>query len=321
DDLLAPVVGDDGDLVELVVLFEPDPAADVGDRRLVARHPGLEQLLHPRQTTGDVTAGTTLVERPHGQLGTGLTDGLGGDDADRLADVDQLAGRHRTAVAHRAHPGAGGAGEHRPHLDLGDAGRQQRLDLRVAQVVAPFDDDVAVLVDRVGGQRPGVGRGLDVLIADQRAVRLPLGERDVDAALGLAVVLAHDDVLRHVHQTTSQVTRVGGPQRGVRQTLTGAVGVDEVDQHGQALTERGLDRPRDELTLRVGHQALHAGQGPGLGEVTRGAGLHDHDDRVVLGVEVPQHLPHLFGGVLPDLDQGLVAFLVVYRTALVLLLD
>ena len=124
-----------------------------------------------------------------------------------------------------------------------------------------------------------------------------------------------------VHQTTGQVTRVGGTKSGVRQTLSGAVGVDEVLQHRQALAERGLDRPRDELTLRVGHQTLHAGQRAGLGEVTRGTGVDDRDDRVVLRVVLPQRLADLFGGVLPDLDQRLVALVVVERAALVLLLD
>ena len=158
-------------------------------------------------------------------------------------------------------------------------------------------------------------------VADQASVRLALGQVDDDAPLGTAVVLAHDHVLRHVHQTTGQVTRVGGAKRGVGQTLTGTVGVDEVLQHRQPLAERGLDRPRDELTLRVGHQTLHAGQRAGLGEVTRGARIHDRDDRVVIGVVRPQRLADLFGGLLPQLDEGVVALLMVQGAALVLALD
>ncbi len=155
----------------------------------------------------------------------------------------------------------------------------------------------------------------------RRAVGAALGEVDDDAALGAAVVLADDDVLRDVHQTTGQVARVGGTQRGVRQTLAGAVGVDEVLQHRQALAEGGLDRTRDELALGVGHQTLHAGQRAGLGEVTRGARLHDRDDRVVLGVVGAQRVTDLLGGLLPQLHQSVVALLLVQRTALVLLLD
>ena len=171
DDFLATVVGDDGDLVEALGLVELHPTGDVRDRRLVARHAGLEQLLHAGQTAGDVLTDTALVEGAHGQLRAGLADGLRGHDADRLADVDQLAGRHRTAVAHRTHAGAGRAGQHRANLDLGDARRQQRIDRRVTEIVTPLDDDVALLVDGVGGQSPRVRRGLDVRVADAASCR------------------------------------------------------------------------------------------------------------------------------------------------------
>jgi hypothetical protein len=46
-----------------------------------------------------------------------------------------------------------------------------------------------------------------------------------------------DDVLRHVHQLAGHVAGVGGLERGIGQTLAGAVGGDEVFQHGQALAE------------------------------------------------------------------------------------
>ena len=99
------------------------------------------------------------------------------------------------------------------------------------------------------------------------------------------------------------------------------MGVDEVLQHRQTLAERGLDRTRDELTLRVGHQALHTGQRSGLGEVTGRTGLHDRDNRVVLGVVRTQSVTDLFGRLLPQLHQCVVALLTVQCTALVLLFD
>nr|VTP02524.1 hypothetical protein BIN_B_03507 [Mycobacterium kansasii] len=324
-DLLAAVVGHDGDLVETLTVFQPDPACDVGDRRLTARHAGLEQLLHPGQTTGDVLTDTTLMEGTHGQLRARLTDGLGGHNADRFTDVDQLASGHRAPITRRAHAGAGGTGQHRTNLYLRDPRGQQRIDLRVTQVLAARHDHVARLVDRVDTQSPCVRRGFDVRVTDQRDLPinpgLTLGQLDDDAALGAAVVLAHDDVLGHVHQATGQVARVGGTQRGVGQALSSTVGVDEVLEHGQALAERRLDRTRDELTLGVGHQTLHSGQRPGLGEVTRSTRVDDGDDRVIAGIVLPQRLAHLVGGFLPDLDQGLVAFVVVQSATLELLFD
>src|SRR5690606_2225646 len=245
---------------------------------------GLEQLLDTRQTGGDVLTGdATLVERTHGQLRTRLTDRLGGDDTDGLADVHQLAGGHRAAVAHRAHAHGRLTGQHAAHLDLGDAEAEQLLDRRVTQVVTAVDHHVAVGVGGVLGQRPGVDRRGDVLARHDLTVLGAVPDLHLDTAAGATVGLADDDVLRDVHQTTGQVTRVGGPQRGVRQTLARTVRGDEVLRHRQALTEVRLDRPRDVLTLRVGHQTTHTGQRPDLGHVARRTRLHDHRDRVVRG--------------------------------------
>ena len=54
---------------------------------------------------------------------------------------------------------------------------------------------------------------------------------------GTAVLLANDNVLRHVDQTTSEVTRVGSVRRGVDQALTGAVGGNEVLERQKTLAE------------------------------------------------------------------------------------
>ena len=50
------------------------------------------------------------VERTHRELRAGLANRLRGDDADRRADLDLLAGRQVTAVALRAHAMLGIAG-------------------------------------------------------------------------------------------------------------------------------------------------------------------------------------------------------------------
>src|SRR5690606_10761295 len=121
--------------------LDADPTGGLRDRRATLRGPGLEQLDHAGQTLRDVVGRghTAGVERPHRQLGAGLTDRLGGDDADRLADVDELAGRQRPAVALRAGTGAGLAGQHGADLDLLDAGRDQLTDLDVTEVLARLD--------------------------------------------------------------------------------------------------------------------------------------------------------------------------------------
>ena len=87
------------------------PSISVIDR-LALGDARLEQLLDARQTLGDVLAGDAAgVERPHRELRARLADRLGGDDAHRLAEVDEVAGGQVAAVAHAAHAVARGAGE------------------------------------------------------------------------------------------------------------------------------------------------------------------------------------------------------------------
>src|SRR6202012_2671887 len=98
--LFRAVVRCDDDLPGLLGLLDLDPALVLADRGETLGDPRLEQLLNTGQTVGDVrTRDTTGVEGTHRQLGTGLTDRLGGDDADGLADVHPLASGQRTAVA------------------------------------------------------------------------------------------------------------------------------------------------------------------------------------------------------------------------------
>ena len=165
---LGAVVRGDDDLLQPVGVLDLDPARRLGDRRLALGLTRLEQLLDARQTLGDVVTGhTTGVEGPHRQLGARLADGLRGDDADGLADVDQLAAGQRPAVAHRA--GAAGrlTGEDAAHLDLADAVVDQQPDVDVTEVDPGRQQHLAVGAEHVGGQGPGVDRGLDVLVEDQ----------------------------------------------------------------------------------------------------------------------------------------------------------
>ena len=156
-----------------------------------------------------VTGDPTGVERTHGQLSTGLTDRLGRDDADGLAHVHQLAGGERAAVAGRAGAERRLTGQHRTHPNLGHAAGDQLVDQDVTEVRATGRHHGAVDFD-ILGQHPGVHARLRVAVLDQPAVGRGRCDRQLDAPLGATVLFADDHVLRHVHQTTGQVTRVGG---------------------------------------------------------------------------------------------------------------
>ena len=114
--------------------------------------------------------------------------------------------------------------------------------------------------------------------------------------------IAHDHVLGDVDQAPGQVARVGGAERRVGEALAGAVGRDEVLEHGQALHEVGLDRPLDDLALRIGHQAAHAGQLADLLERSAGSRVGHHEDRVELVEVVLHRLADLVGGRCPTVS-------------------
>ena len=111
----------------------------------------------------DVRAGDAAgVERTQGQLRTRLADRLGGDDAHRVADRDELAGGHGHAVAALAHAGLGLALEHGANAGsrvvvlaerLGDLGQ---LSLVISVVL--LDQDLAALPSGRRGEAAGEGR-------------------------------------------------------------------------------------------------------------------------------------------------------------------
>ena len=210
--------------------------------------------------------------------------------------------------------------EHEADLDLLDAGCHQLADLDVAEVLARSDEGLAGLgVGDLGGRRPGVHHGLGVLVLDHGAVGQALADPLGQTALGAAVVLTDDDVLRDVDQATGQVARVGRA-RAVGHALAGAVGGDQVLQHREALANfaligRGMISP-----LGVGHQAAHGADLTDLVHVPRRARVDHHVDRVGLVVSVLHRLADLARGLGPDLDKLLATLVVGDQSALVLLL-
>ena len=276
---------------------------------------------------------TTDVEGPHGQLGTRLTDGLGGDDADRFAGVDQHAAAQVATVALGAQAIAHIAGQRGAHAHLVDAQLLNLLDqVLVEQFAGRNGGFLRLGVDHVHSgdtTQHAVAQRLDDLTAlDQRT--------HGHTVAGAAVVLGHHQILRHVHQTTGQITRVGGLQRGVGQTLTSTVGGDEVLQNVQTFAEVRRDRRLDDRAVRLGHQAPHARQLTDLRGRTTGARVGHHVDGVerllllhqtfavddVLGCQLVHHgLGHLVTGLGPDVHHLVVALALGHQTRGVLLLD
>ena len=160
-----------------------------------------------------------------------------------------------------------------------------------------------------------------MLVLDPRALRRLVRDVRRDRAVGAAVLLAHDELLRDVDEPPGQVPGVGGPQRRVGQALAGAVRRDEVLEHRQALAEVRLDRPRDDLALRVGHEAAHARDLADLHDVPAGTRVGHHVDRVRLAELGLHGVLHLVGRLGPDRDELLPALVVGDDALAVLALD
>ena len=317
---MAVAVHDD----EVVGRRRPSPLVALDHREVVEAHDalvlGVEHRLfrHPRRRAAD-------VERAHRQLRAGLADRLRGDDADRQAEFDHLAGGQVAAVAVGADAAPRLAGQHRADLHLLDAGVLDFGGLVFVDDVVDVEHDVAGhrvddLLERDAAD-DAVAQRLDDLAALDDGPGL-------DAVDRAAVVFRDDHVLGDVDETARQVARVGGLQRRVGQALAGAVRRDEVLEHRQAFAEVGADRRLDDLARRLGHQAAHAGQLADLLLAAAGARVgHDVDrvERPPFAVELLHFGEHLVGDLLghvrPHGDDLVLALAVGDRAFEVLLLD
>ena len=249
-------------------------------------------LGHDGGVGGGVGGDTTGVERTEGKLRTGFTDGLGGDDADGLALLHHTAGGEVAAVALHADAMLALAGEHRTYLDALD-GRSLYLG----------GDGLG---DFLAGSHDELSGGGMYDIVHGHAAKNALAERGDDfvavlqsgtyqSAEGAAVFLVDDHIVRHIDESTGEVTGVGRLQGGVGQTLTGTVGGDEVLQHGHTFLEVRKNRVLDNLRafgtglLRLGHQTTHTGKLGNLVGRTTGTGIEHHEH----GVETLVGLGHL----------------------------
>src|SRR5690606_15964980 len=216
--LFLAVLGGDDHLAASLALHDGDDAVDLGDDRLALGLASLKELFDPGQARRDVIDArhASRMEGAHGQLGAGLADGLGGDDADRLAYLDQLARREVTAVAPDAHPVPRAARQHRTDFHLFDARILDGCGRGLVDQLVLLDQHLAGLRMQHGlcGHPPSdpVPQGFDDLLDPSGDF---LDGTDDDSLGRAAVFLPDDHVLGDVDQAPGEVSRVGGPQSGV----------------------------------------------------------------------------------------------------------
>ena len=190
-----PVLAGDLDDHVLLGVVLRDHTGDLAHDGHALGTAALEQLLNTGQTLCNILGrcDTAGMEGTHGQLSTGLTDGLCGDNTDRLAQTDRLTVCHIGTVAACADTGLCTAGQQAADLQTGDTGC---LDLvGIVQV-----DHLALGHDNLAGD--GVdhiahGKTANQTLAEALDLLLALVDlRDPQAVGGAAVDLT--DSLPHL---------------------------------------------------------------------------------------------------------------------------
>ena len=285
-------------------LLHFDDTIDLRQHSLSLGRPGLEELLHPRQTACDVDArDASRVESTHRELSTRLADALGRDDAHRLAHHYRGPRRERVAVTVAAHAPMGLAGHRRPDEYAVHARIAQRLAVRIDHRLVAVYQDLARL--RVSCRGRGQTAG-DALLERGRQRGVPVVLYP-EARLRPAIVSRDGHLLGDIDQATGQIPAVRRPERRVGLSFPGSVGRDEVLEHAKPLAEVRLDRTVDDPSLRVGHQPPHAGHLLDLRDVALGpGGGHQVDAAVVaqislddVGEVVAGARPYLYGVSVP----------------------
>jgi hypothetical protein len=233
---------------------------------------------------------TADVEGPHGQLGAGLTNGLGGNNTDGLADVDHVTAAEIAAIALGADTALGLTGQHRTDHDLINAGG---LD--------SFHPVLGDFLIHGRGLRPVWDRHIfkghtPKIRSPMRTITSPPSISGSAAMIPRMVPQSFSTMVES--WATSTRRRVRYPEFAVFSAVSArplrAPWVEmKYSRTLQALPKIGLDRCFDDLAGGLGHQAAHTGKLPDLILGTAGAGI-SHD---INGVETLDLLDLLSGAL------------------------
>ena len=169
--------------------------------------------------TGLCGGNTTSVERTHGELGARLPNGLGGNDANSLSQVNQLVVSQGPAIALAANRTGRLASQRRADHNGGNACRLNSPAQRGIHLAIPFHHHCAIgSNDRFGSEAADQFAGKTTFL-----VRL-----NQDAASCATILFAHDDVLGNIHQTPGEIARICRTQGRVYETLTGPIGGNHI---------------------------------------------------------------------------------------------
>ena len=120
--LFGAVVSNNRDDTTLAFVFtDSNNTSDARERRLALRAASFEQFNNAWQTAGEVgTSNTAGVEGTHGELSARFTNRLRSDNANGLANFDQLARCQRKSVTRCRNTEIGIVGQRRKHTNASD---------------------------------------------------------------------------------------------------------------------------------------------------------------------------------------------------------
>ena len=312
------VVGDDNMLV-LFDFTERKFTVDFGKNGKRLGLSCLKQFFNTRQTLCDILTrcDTAGMEGTHRQLCTGFTDGLCGDNADRFADGDRLAGSQVRAVALNADAVLGFASKQRTNLDAAVVRIFAGIDHIRNFFSGIFGHHFVFGVNQLAGGL--INEILQQITAGQALFQglnhfLTVGDVvNLNAVVAVAILFANNHILRNIDQTSGQVTGVRSTKGGIRQAFPRTARRNEVFENIQAFAVVCTNRNFNRFTCRVRDKSAHTGKLTQLAFRTTRAGIDHHINRVLFAEVVFQALRNFIGAFFPNLDNGFGAFGVAHQ--------
>ncbi len=249
---------------------------------------------------------TTNVECPHGQLSSGFSNGLRGDDPHRFSQFDDPPGGQVPAIACLANAGFGFTGQrgtnlHAKNTRFNDLARFLFINL----FICGHNDPLGII---------GIHH-INKRVASQDSFQQGFNHFTIlndsgyfQAADGTAVFFLDNHFDRGVHQLPGQVSGFRGFQRRVRQALTCAMGGYEVLQNRKTFLEVGRDGGFNNLSGGFGHETTHSGQLLQLVLTAPGTRVRHHEDWID-AVPFITHAFHVGEHGLTDIIRRLAPFI------------
>ncbi len=239
--------------------------------------------------------GAANVEGAHGELRARLADRLRRNDPDRFANIDARAARQIPTIASPANPNFGLASQHGANFNSHDP-RFQNLGDHVFVEIGPGrrNDRPGRMIADVFGQGPAQDPRAQIH-DDFGAVE---HRADFNAAIGPAIVLQDDAILRNIDEAARQIAGIGGFQRRVRQPFAGAVRRVEIFENRQTFFEVRDDRRLDNVARGLRHKPAHPGQLLHLVFRAARARMGHHVNRIGLARPARRHVCARFGSLL-----------------------